>query len=306
MSVTIGNNVTTIGDFAFMNCTSLEKIYFNATAMDDLIGGRVNGELQNNGVFYSAGVNGNGIEVVVGKNVTKIPANLFNPYNGLSYSPKITSVEFEEDGLCNSIGKLAFYYCYTITTVVIPESITSIGDQAFYECKNLIEVYNLSALKITVGSSANGYVGRYAISVYTSLDIPSKQWKTEDGFLFYEDGNTCYLLGHNIGDKTEITLPESCNGKSYEIYKRTFENNYKVTKITISNSVTSIGYQAFRFCSKLETIYYKGTAEEWADISIGEDNTYLTGATVYFYSEEAPADEGSFWHYGNDGEIVVW
>ena len=71
-SLTIGAGVTSIGDRAFEDCTGLEEIYFNATAMNDLSSG--------NGVFTYTGNNGAGIKVVIGKNVTKIPAYLFYPY----------------------------------------------------------------------------------------------------------------------------------------------------------------------------------------------------------------------------------
>lgn len=49
--------------------------------------------------------------------------------------------------------------------------------------------------------------------------------------------------------------------------------------ITIPNSVKSIGDGAFINCMLLQTVNYTGTPEEWAKITIGVDNGYLTGAT---------------------------
>ena len=40
-----------------------------------------------------------------------------------------------------SIGKRAFCRCFTLTEIVIPDSVTSIGDWAFYDCHNLTDVY---------------------------------------------------------------------------------------------------------------------------------------------------------------------
>lgn len=86
-----------------------------------------------------------------------------------------------------------------------------------------------------------------------------------------------------------------------------------IESISISDSVTSIGKYAFYYCNSLSTVYYGGTAEEWADISIDSTgNDKLTSATVYYYTETEPAlneDEtaydGNYWHFV-EGEIVIW
>ncbi|MBP3570966.1 MAG: leucine-rich repeat protein [Clostridia bacterium] len=94
-----------------------------------------------NYVFYKAGQNGTGIRVVIGKNVTKIPAYLFNPYDYSYSAPKIVNVEFEEESVCESIGSHAFAYCTSMTSITIPNSVTSIGGIAFYNCSTLTDVY---------------------------------------------------------------------------------------------------------------------------------------------------------------------
>jgi hypothetical protein len=124
--------VTSIGIYAFSDCTKLETINFNATAMKNLS--------SSNYVFSNAGQNGPGIRVVIGNNVTKIPAFLFNSYNSYS-APKIASVEFEEGSVCESIGSYAFAYCTSMTSITIPNSVTSIGGSAFYNCSTLTDVY---------------------------------------------------------------------------------------------------------------------------------------------------------------------
>ena len=68
-SVTIPDSVTNIGDYAFKGCTELEKLYWNAKATNDFTG--------TSNVFFEAGTAGEGIEVVFGNSVEKIPAYLF-------------------------------------------------------------------------------------------------------------------------------------------------------------------------------------------------------------------------------------
>ena len=84
----------------------------------------------------------------------------------------------------------------------------------------------------------------------------------------------CYsLISINIPDSvTEI------EGSAF--YNCAFES------ITIPESVITIGNGAFQSCDNLNTIYYKGSEEQWNAINIGSDNTYLTNATkVYNYTE---------------------
>ena len=167
-----------------------------------------------------------------------------------------------------SIGDYSFFGCTGLTSIVLPDSVTSIGSFAFSGCYKLVEVYNLSSLNITAGSYNYGYVGYYALGVYTSANAKSKVWTDEDGYIFYEDGETCYLLGYK-GSENALTLPESCNGKNYAIYQYAFDGCTGLTSIEIPDSVTSIGRYAFYNCTGLTSI----TIPEGVT-SIGDDAFY--------------------------------
>ncbi len=152
-----------------------------------------------------------------------------------------------------SIGNYAFYECTSLVSITIPDSVTNIGYDAFMACYKLVEVYNLSSLTITAGSTYNGYIGYYALNVYTSINEESKRHTTSEGYVFYVDGNTIYLIGY-AGDETQLTLPDNYNGNSYTINKYAFYNCTSLESITIPDSVKSIGTSAFRKCTNLESV----------------------------------------------------
>ena len=154
--MTIPEGVTAIGKYAFFDCRNLEAIYFNATAMNDLTSTTC--------AFDGAGADGDGIKLVIGKNVTKIPAYLFATS---SIAAKITSVEFEEGSVCQSIGDSAFINNKSLSSIVIPNSVTKIGVGAFSSC------IGLTSVEIGSGVSVIGDSAFYYCTGLTDLKIGS-------------------------------------------------------------------------------------------------------------------------------------
>ena len=100
---------------------------------------------------------------------------------------------------------------------------------------------------------------------------------------------------------TSVTIPDSVTS----ISDYAFYGCSDLTSVTIGEGVTSIGGRVFYSCDSLNTIYYKGTAEEWDSISIESWDSSFTSATCYYYSKTEPTEEGYFWHYV-DGVAAVW
>ena len=119
-----------------------------------------------------------------------------------------------------------------LKTITIPNSVTSIGNYAFYNCSSLYSVSNLSGLDIVKGSTTHGYVAYYAGYVYKGNDIIGD-------FVFAKWEGKDYVVAY-LGSDCQITLPENYRGNSYGIGARLFENNSSVNSITISNAVTSV------------------------------------------------------------------
>ena len=79
-----------------------------------------------------------------------------------------------------------------------------------------------------------------------------------------------------------------------------------VVTVVLTVSLTHIGQNVFDLCTRLTTVYYGGTAEEWAQITISDGNYILETVIRYDHSAEEPTTDGSYWHYDANGEIAIW
>ena len=188
----------------------------------------------------------------------------------------ITSIVIS-DGV-TSIGNWSFYLCQNATSVTIANTVTSIGDEAFYYCKKLNNV-NLPASVNTIGTSAfescsdlsnitiKGTItklGNGAFAGAALTDIPSNLiTSTIPGLTFAE----CEF--------TTITIPNTVTS----IGDGAFENCYQLTSITIPNSVTSIGGGAFDDCYSLTSITIPNSVTSIGDYAF-RNCTNLTSVTI--------------------------
>ena len=134
------------------------------------------------------------------------------------------------DGNVTSIGTY-FSFNYKLTSVTIPSSVTSIGDNAFNNCTGLTSV--------TIPSSVTSIgVGAFSNSGLTSIIIPGSVTIINDNDFSY-----CYSLA-------SVTIPSSVTS----IGGSAFNHCTGLTSVTIPSSVTSIGGSAFNNCTGLTSV----------------------------------------------------
>ena len=176
-----------------------------------------------------------------------IPAGITEVYQYAFYNRSdLVSVSIGID--VSTIGTASFAYCYALTSVVIPESVTNIEDGSFYCCEKLVEVYNKSALPITAGRDSYGSIGIYALNIYTN-DGESKLSTDDNGFIILDDDNFKYLISY-VGNDKEISLP---SGIDY-INRNAFDSYTDLVSVIIPDGVVGIGPYAFRGCEALKNV----------------------------------------------------
>ncbi len=228
-NTTIPNSVTTIGDYAFSGCHGLTSIDIPDSVTE---------------IGFGAFESCTGLtSIVIPNSVTAIGGDAFNNTawyknqpNGMVYAGKVaykykgtmpsgTNMTFKEGTL--GIAGYAFEDCTRLTSIVIPNTVISIGDGAFYNCSGL-----------------------------TSIVV-------ESGNPRYDSHNNCNAIIETasntlIAGCKNTTIPKSVTA----VGDLAFAGCDGLTSIVIPNSVTSIGDMAFAFCDGLTSIVIPNSVTE--------------------------------------------
>ena len=154
----------------------------------------------------------------------ELGANVLLADFALSYCYSLTSITIPSS--VTAISSYAFAYCSNLTSIIIPNSVTDTGNYTFYYCYSLARVI-ISSSVTRIG--ANAFNRCHSLA---SIIIPNNVTDISLNAFDY-----CYSLA-------SITIPSNVTS----IWSATFRNCYSLTSVMIPNSVTTIGAYAFSNC----------------------------------------------------------
>ena len=307
MSVMIEDGVTSIGAYAFINCSELAYIHIHESVAS--MGEFALGECPS---LHS---------VIIPENLTVIERYAFAGCTGL------TDIIIKEG--VEKIGYRAFRYCNSLLSIAIPETVRSIGGEAFGQCSQLRDVFISSGLISIEAEAFRDCVSLTNIAIPDSVTeinygafqnctnlkavyLPEKITRISH-YAFYHcekleeivvpDGVTnidayaflgCAELKNVFLPDSLLTIDESafraCGNiiniilpnKLSEIKNSAFRDCGKLTDISIPYSVSTISDNAFKGCPCLQNVYYSGSKAQWQTIYIGENNDELLRAEKHY------------------------
>ena len=268
-SVTIPNSVTSIGEYAFSYCSGIESIIVQSgnsvydsregcnaiikTASNTLIAGCKNTTIPNSvtTIGFNAFTGCNGLtSVTIPNSVTSIGKSAFDGCSGLTsviwnartcadfsaapFSSAETTLNSFSFG--DNVEKIPAYLCHQLTgltSVTIPNSVTTIGNDVFSGCSGLASV--------TIPNSVTS-IGSYAFQNCSGLKgeliFPNSVTAIGNQAFYGCSGLNSLVIGNSVTT----------------IGGYTFSNCSGLTSVTIGNSVTTIGESAFRNCIGLTSV----------------------------------------------------
>ena len=322
-SIIIPNSVTSIGSFAFYRCTSLKSI-----SVPD------NVKYLNQGVFSKC----TSLMIAeLGNGITEIDPH--DP-NGVHYGAFEGCCSLTNVMLGNSvvrIGQNSFKECSSLSNITIPDSVVTVLKTSFDGCDLIKTEYDNC---VYIGSKNNphhivigptvSYISEITLHENAKV-IAEKAFSSCDRLTSITLPNGLISINNyafsNCLSLKDIVIPDTvvsfgggifwyCTnlssvtlGKGITSVAGTFTGCKSLSSIVIKGKITSVSEQSFSGCIKLTDVYYAGTRAEWELISINnrnDANKWLNNATKYYYSETQPTNATYKYWHYVDGVPTVW
>ncbi len=300
--ITIGNSVTSIGRYAFSWCSGLKS-------------------------------------VTIGNSVTSIGDRAFSGCSGLtSIKVDADNTVYDSRNDCNaiietetntlisgckntvipnsvtSIGDDAFDGCTGLTSITIPDSVTNIGCNAFNGCSSLESVKIPDAVEninggafadcysletIDLGNSSELQIGYSAFDGCSSI----KRFIVGEDVKNYSTDDSGVLYNKNKTGLFRYTTGSenteyTVGPNTLFIGRRAFDSSSNLKELTLPRDLMQIDTCAFDEIYSLTDVYYPGNEDEWDEICIEYGNDALLDATIHFGS--CDGDDVDYAIYVND------
>ena len=302
--IVIPDHVTTVGALAFANCGSLVNVTLSS-GMTEIAPYVFSGCAQILTITVPASVTSISETAFIdcqrlGSVVVDAANTAYISYCGIVYTAD-KAIHFIPHSIAGDVVILdgvteikagAFLNYPHIDTLVLPASVTKIGEAAFVGCSTLKSItlpFIGQSLDCTENTAFSYVFGTIPATLKTVTIL----------------GGTKVVDGAFKGCDTisTINLPEGIT----TIGKEAFADCSNLSTITLPKSVTSIADDAFAECRKLRTVYYGGLAADLEGVTVGINNVTFKGAKFYYFNE-TPTDDGNGtnWYIDAEGDIVIW
>ena len=193
-----------------------------------------------------------------------------------------------------NIGDNAFAHCENLKSITIPSEVTTIGQSAFLSCNSLESiVVDENNSKFDNRNNCNAIIETTSNTLLVGCKntvIPETVTTINSNAFKYNDGLTSIVIPENITNINNEAFYYCTKLENVVILANLttiggsmFWGCSSLKSITIPSSVTTIEEGTFNECDALTDVYYKGTADQWANINIGSyGNSKLTSATKHY------------------------
>ena len=294
-NITIPNSVTTIENFAFNDCTSLKELHIeDGETILELGYNKVsNREINSEGLFYDCPLK----KVHLGRTVAYMVYDNYYYYGNSPFYNRKDLKTLTISNYVTAIGGNAFEGCSDLSEIIIPNSVTSIGYEAFQGCTGLTNVTignSVTSIEphafcdctgltsITIPNNVTK-IGSFAFDYCTSL----KELYIEDGDLtlsWGEHGTYGHYFGHCPIEK--VYLGRNFVFEGDEDWLFSIISN-RISSLTIGNCVTGINNKVFRNFAQDISIYLMcaipPTISEKGDADYVNWNIYVPKGTLEIY-----------------------